>query len=186
MEQIKNFPYSSIVGALQYQSTIRPNKRAILYPDPKSNSTKYASLTFEEFNNITNHLAEQIQTNLPSGDSITCALLAHGGIEYLLFQYALLKIENVIMFPISPRNSSSAIEHLFHETKTKFLVTTSFYLPIIDRIKQENNKLTSLKVLLFDTKEYQIEQLLKFKHSIIKPIIYNKQELNKVVMIFHR
>jgi acyl-CoA synthetase (AMP-forming)/AMP-acid ligase II len=190
MEQLNNLPYSSIADALQYQSEIRPDKLVILYPDPKKNSTEYASLTYQQFNHITNYLAEKIRINLPLEESVTCGLLAVGGIEYFLSQYALLKIENVIMFPISPRNSQSAIEHLLRETKTKLLLTTSQYLPMIDLIKQQNNEFQSLKILLFDSEQFQIEELLKNKDSIssnsIKQRINNKEELNKVVIILHR
>ena len=190
MEEIKNLPYSSIVGALQYQCEIRPNKHAILYPDPKTNSTEYASLTFKQFNSITDHLASKLQANFPSKESITCAILAIGGIEYLLFQYALLKIENVTMFPISPKNSQSAIEFLVKETKTEFLLTTSLYLPVIHWIKQQNNEFQTLQVLLFDSDLFQIKDLITNKDSIesnsMKQITNNKDKLNKVVMIFHR
>jgi len=182
MEEILNLPYSSIADALQYQSEIRPDKIAILYPDPKTNSTEYASLTYKQFNNITNYLAEKIGNYFSSEESITCAILAVGGIEYFLSQYALLKIENVIMFPISPRNSQSAIEHLLKETKTKVLLTTSQYLSMIN---QDNYQ---LQILLLDSELFQIEELLKYKdiEYSIKQIKNNKEELNKVVVILHR
>jgi acyl-CoA synthetase (AMP-forming)/AMP-acid ligase II len=182
MEEILNLPYSSIADALQYQSEIRPDKLGILYPDPQTNSTEYASLTYKQFNNITNYLAEKIGNYFSSEETITCAILAVGGIEYLLSQYALLKIENVIMFPISPRNSQSAIEHLLKETKTKILLTTSQYLSMI---KQDNYQ---LQILLLDSELFQIEELLKIKdiEYSTKQIKNNKEELNKVVVILHR
>jgi acyl-CoA synthetase (AMP-forming)/AMP-acid ligase II len=197
MEEVEKLPYSSIAGALQYQSEIRPNKLALLYPDPNENFTKYASLTYEEYNNITNHLAAQIFNSFPSFSSderITCALLAVGGIEYLLSQYALLKLPNVIMFPISTRNSQSAIEHLLKETQTTILLTTSQFYPMIKTIQQQQqSQFQSLKVLLLDSEQFQMKELLKYKDkkssttsNIIQSKKTNNEELNKVVVILHR
>jgi acyl-CoA synthetase (AMP-forming)/AMP-acid ligase II len=188
MEEVEKLPYSSIAGALQYQSEIRPNKPALLYPDPNENFTKYASLTYEEYNNITNHLAAQIFNSFSSFSSderITCALLAVGGIEYLLSQYALLKLPNVIIFPISTRNSQSAIEHLLKETQTNLLLTTSQFYPMIKTI----NQFQSLKILFLDSEQFKIKELLKYKNkksSIISNRIKSNEELNKVVIILHR
>ena len=188
MEQLKKLPYSSVVGALQYQSETRPNKRAILYPDPNENFTKYASLTYREYNNITNHLAEEILNHFPSlssNERITCALLGNGGIEYLLSEYALLKIPNAIVFPISIRNSQSGLEHLLKETETKLLLTTSLYLPMIQIIQQE---LKDFKVLLLDSELFHIKNLLKYKDNNSSNISNRKtgEELNQIVVILHR
>jgi len=193
MEQLKNLPFSSIVGALEYQAQMRPEKIAILYPDPDTNSTEYASLTYKQYNNVTNQLAERICKYLPSvssNESITCGLLSVGGIEYLLSQYALLKLSNVIMFPISARNSEAAVEHLVKETKTILLLTTSQYLPMINKIQQQ---FESLKVLLLDSEEFTIEELLKNKDiecSVTSGVINLKrsreEEFNKIVVILHR
>jgi len=193
MEQFENLPFSSIAGALEYQAQMRPEKTAILYPDPNRNSTEYASLTYKEYNNVLNYLAEKIAKNFPSSSSnelITCGLLAVGGIEYLLSQYALLKLENVIMFPISARNSQSAIEHLLKETKTALLLTTSQYLPMIETIKQQQQQFQSLKVLLLDSDEFKSEELLKNKDTFTSSINHVRkksyEEFNKVVVILHR
>jgi len=193
MEQLKNLPFSSIVGALEYQAQMRPEKIAILYPDPDTNSTEYASLTYKQYNNVTNQLAERICKYLPSvssSESITCGLLSVGGIEYLLSQYALLKLSNVIMFPISARNSEAAVEHLIKETKTILLLTTSQYLPMIKKIQQQ---FEFLKILLLDSEEFKIEELLKNKDvecSVTSDAITLKksseEELNKIVVILHR
>jgi acyl-CoA synthetase (AMP-forming)/AMP-acid ligase II len=193
MEELENVPFSSIVGALEYQAQMRPEKSAILYPDPNRNSTEYASLTYKQYNNVTNHLAEKICKYLPpfsENESITCGLLSVGGIEYLLSQYALLKLSNVIMFPISARNSEAAVEHLIKETKTILLLTTSQYLPMIKKIQQQ---FESLKILLLDSEEFKIEELLKNKDiecSVTSGVITLKrsreEELNKIVLILHR
>ncbi|UJR29759.1 hypothetical protein I4U23_017307 [Adineta vaga] len=189
MDYLENLPFSSISGALEYQSEQKPNNLAILYPDPDQNYHEYASLTYKQYNNLTNHLAEKISSYLPnlsSNQSITCGLLSNGGIEYLLCQYSLLKLSNVIMFPISARNSPSAIEHLLKETQTCLLITTSFYLPMIKTIQQENSQLQSLKILLLDSEEFLIENLLKLKdvQSTFKSK-HNSNQLNQVVVILH-
>ena len=197
MDQVRNLPYSSISGALQHQSKTRPDKRAILYPDSNKNCLEYASLTYKEYDNITNHLAEKLAEYLSdysSEEPITCALLSVGGIEYLLSQYALLKLSNVIMFPISARNSPGAIEHLLKETKTKLLLTTSIYFPIIKTIQQQQqNQLKDLQILLLDGEQIHIQQLLNNKHlsylnksNLIKQRNKSEEELNKVVIILHR
>ncbi|CAF0981994.1 unnamed protein product [Adineta steineri] len=195
MEFLQQLPYSSIAGALEYQAQTKPEKTAILYPDLNKDSREYASLTYKQYNNVTNYLAEKISKHLPNSSSnelLTCGLLAIGGLEYLLSQYALLKLPNVIMFPISARNSQAAIEHLLKETKTVVLLTTSQYLPVIKTIQQEQKELQSLKILLLDSEDFQIEEILKNKdieYSISTSVntIEKKKddELNKVVVILH-
>jgi acyl-CoA synthetase (AMP-forming)/AMP-acid ligase II len=196
MEELRNLPFSSISGALQYQAQTRPEKIAVLYPDPNTNSSEYASLTYRQYNNVTNYLAEKLSKYIlcsSSNESVTCAILAVGGLEYLLSQYALLKLDNVIMFPISARNSQLAVEHLLKETKTVLLLTTSQYLPMIKTIQQEQEQLQSLKVLLLDSEEFQNEELLKNK-DVECPLTSNDittdknrdDQLNKVVVILHR
>ena len=196
MEELDKLPFSSIAGALQYQSNIRPDKRAILYPDPDRNFNEYASLTYKEYDNITNELAERISSCFPScsnDETITCATLAVGGIEYLLSQYALLKLSNVIMFPISARNSRAAIEHLLRESRTNILLTTSQFAPMIETIQKEQKQFQSLIVLLLESEQLQIGELLKNK-TIQYPIKSNRielrkknsEELNRVVVILHR
>jgi acyl-CoA synthetase (AMP-forming)/AMP-acid ligase II len=195
MEQLKNLPFSSIADALEYQARTRPEKTAILYPDSNTNSTEYASLTYRQYNNVLGHLAEKISKYLPSSSSnepITCGLLAVGGIEYILSQYALLKLYNVIMFPISARNSPAAVEHLLKETKTALLLTTSQYLPMIQTIQQQE-EFQSMTVLLLDSDEFNTEQLLMKKDvqcTMTSDMITRREksdeELNKVVIILHR
>lgn len=127
MKLLENLPFTSIIGALDYQARTQPNKIGVLYPEPKSDATEYASLTYQRYNNVVNHFADKIVEYLPSSsaESITCGILAVGGIEYLLSQYALLKIPNVIMFPFSYRNSPEAVEHLIRETKVALILTIS-------------------------------------------------------------
>ncbi|CAF1303367.1 unnamed protein product [Rotaria sordida] len=195
MEYLRNLPFSSIGGALEYQAETIPEKTAVLYPDPNTNSTEYASLTYRQFNNVVNSLAEKLSKYFPfspSNESITCALLSVGGIEYLLSQYALLKINNVIIFPISARNSQAAVEHLLRETKTSFLLITSQYLPMIKTIEQQQ-EFKSMKVLLLDSDQFKIEELLKnkdVKYPMTSDLITMREkggdeELNKVVVILH-
>ena len=198
MEQLKKFPFSSIAGALEYQADARPEERAILYPDPGTHSTEYASLTYRQYNNVTNHLAEKIVKHLPpsysstSNELVTCGLLAVGGLEYLLSQFALLKLANVIMFPISARNSPAAVEHLLRETKTALLLTTSQYQPMIQKLQQQE-EFQSLKVLLLDSDEFNMEKLLQNKDQACEMISCgvpfkkkDDEDLEKIVVILHR
>jgi acyl-CoA synthetase (AMP-forming)/AMP-acid ligase II len=195
MEQLEKLPYSSIAGALKYQAEVRPEKCAILYPDPQTNWREYGSLTYRQYNNVTNYLAKEISKYFSlcsSEGTVTCGLLAVGGLEYLLSQYALLKLDNVILFPISARNSQPAVEHLLRETKTTCLLTTSQYLPMIKTI-QEQQEFQSLKILLLDSEQFKTEELLKHKDfechlttNVIREKTNQTEELNKVVIILHR
>ncbi|CAF1201024.1 unnamed protein product [Adineta ricciae] len=191
MDFLENLPFSSIIGALEYQSQVKPTNQAILYPDSTKNSTEYASLTYKQFNNLTNHLAEKISEYLPKtslNESITCALLSIGGLEYLLSQYALLKLPHVIMFPLSSRNSSAAIEYLLKETKTYLLLTTTLYLPMIKIIQENNQQLQSMKIILLDQNEFLVENLLKNKDiqsSFSSKIVKSNEELSRIVVILH-
>ena len=147
-DRVRSLPFSSIAGALEYQAQTRPEKTAILYPDPSKDSREYTSLTYRQYNNVVNDVADKISKYLPcssSDESVTCGLLAVGGIEYIVSQYALLKVPNAIMFPISARNSQAAIEHLMRETKTVLLITTLAYLPMV-KILQEKGDWTEISL----------------------------------------
>jgi acyl-CoA synthetase (AMP-forming)/AMP-acid ligase II len=69
-----------MAGALEYQSEVRPNKTAILYPDSEKDWTEYASLTYSQYNNVVYHLAERIGESVsllcPSNESVTCGILS--------------------------------------------------------------------------------------------------------------
>lgn len=196
MEYLDILPYSSMAGALEYQAATRPEKVALLYPDPTANYGEYASLTYYECNNVVNHLAEKLHRYLPSPSSAepqTCALLLAGGLEYLLSQYAVLKLGNVVMFPISTRNSPAAIEHLLKETKTRLLVTISLFAPMIQTIQEQQKELQPFTVVLLDSEEFRIEDLLRKKDvpcsvtsSTVAAKRNRKQELNRVAVILHR
>ena len=196
MEQLEQLPFSSLTGALQYQARTRPNKTAILYPDPKSNWKEYSTLTYKQYDNITNHLAESISEYFPSLSSsietITCGLLAADNIKYLLSEYALLKLPNVIMFPISSRNSQAAVEHLLKETKTSLLLISSQYVSMVEIIRQKE-EFQHLKVLLLDSDKFDFEKILEKKdiecNMTFKSVFIgekNDEDLNKKVMIIHR
>lgn len=164
MEELKSLPFASIIAALEYQAEINANRTALLYPDPKENFTTYASLNYKQYNNLVNHLAVKISEYLPissvtSDEKIVCGLLGSGGTDYLLAQLALLKLPNVVMFPISPRNSQAAVEHLIRMTNTRLLLTFSSHLPMIETIR-EQEEFESLKVLQLDSDEFHLEQLL--------------------------
>ena len=196
MEQLSQLPYSTIIGGLEHRAQASPNKPAILYPDASKNFTEYASLTFKQYNNVVNHLAEKIYKALPTStsldESMTCGILATGGIEYLLSEYALLKIPNVIMFPISARNSPAAIEHLIRETKTILILTTRLHVPVLDKIR-EQEEFRSLQVIVLNEGDFVIEEMLQRKDDEcvtapeeLKMRVKNDGDLSKVVMILHR
>jgi long-subunit acyl-CoA synthetase (AMP-forming) len=185
MEHLNNLPYHSIRDALEYQAQLHGDNNAILYPDE---NVQYSYLTYKQYNNIVNHIADEISKTIRLNDSVTIELLFNGGIEYLLYEYAVLKIENVIMFPISTKNSQSALEHLFRETNTKILLTTKQYLPVIELIQLEE-EFYSLQVLLIDSEQFEIKNFLEKKDQISsfqKSISMNNEEVNQVVVILHR
>lgn len=195
MEHLLNLPSSSVIGMLEYQSKAKSENNAVLYPDPDQHSREYATLTYRQYNNAVNNLANKISKYLPSTsskESMTCALLATGGVEYLLSQYALLKIPNVIMFPISARNSQAAVEHLLRETKTILLITTEQYLPMVNTIR-EKEEFQSIQVIVWEQNEFKIKEVLNSKddecHLNFDNTDLGKNRieiLNKVVVILHR
>ena len=167
MDELKKLPFASIIGALEYQATINADRTALLYPDAQQDYTTYASLTYRQYNNLVDHLAARISTHLPTAlagadEKIVCGLLGPGGTDYLLAQLALLKLPNVVMFPISPRNSQAAVEHLIRLTNTRMLLTFTPYLPLVETI-QGLDEFRSLQVLLLDHDEFHLEQLLSKK-----------------------
>ena len=199
MEQLLQLPYSTLIGGLEYRAQVSADKTALLYPDANKNYTEYASLTYKQYNNVVNHLANKIYNLLPATTSndastpaVTCGILATGGIEYLLSEYALMKIPNVVMFPISARNSQAAIEHLIRETKVILILTTRQYVPTLETI-QAQEEFGSLKVVVLNEGEFDIEEMLKRKDeecvTAPKALVMREKnvgDLNKVVMILHR
>lgn len=197
MDLVRELPFSSLAGALRYRAAETPNKVALLYPDPAKQSTEYTVLTFRQYDNVTNRLAQKIDEYLTiarsTEETLTCAILATGGIEYLLCQYALLKLQNVVMFPISSRNSQPATEHLLRETKTVLLITTKLFLPLIENIRQKD-EFQSLIVLCID-QDFHVEHFLAEKDRafdtehfthLVPMKIPNDDEINRTVVILHR
>jgi acyl-CoA synthetase (AMP-forming)/AMP-acid ligase II len=190
MNFLQTLPYTSIIGALEYQALHRPEKTAILYPDRQCRA--YASLNYRQYNNIVGHLAKKLHERIFS-TSATCALLAVGGIDYLLAQYACLKLPHTIMFPISARNSPAAVEHLLRETKTSLLLTNSSYLPMIRSI-QSLEEFQSLQVLLLDGDELCIDELLQNGKDVPCDDMFCSRsideqvpsEIDRIVVILHR
>ena len=199
MDELKSLPFASIIGALEYRAASHAERTALLYPDAQQDYTAYASLTYRQYNNLVDHLASKISNHLPTtsvgaDEKIVCGVLGPGGTDYLLAQLALLKLPNVVMFPISPRNSQAAVEHLLRLTETKLLLTFTSYLPLVETI-QELDEFRSLKVLLLDSDEFHLEKLLSKKDQVcdFEPPAMAMMEkrkrsdhANNVVIILHR
>lgn len=197
MDELHALPYTSISGALEYHARVRAEKPALLYPDAERNFAEYASFTYEQLNRLVHHLAKRIVERLPeisavTDQPVTCGILAAGGMEYLLCQLALLKLPNVILFPISSRNSQAAVEHLIRKTKTMVLFTVAHFLPMVTSI-QEQEEFQCLKVLLFDSEAFDMQGILQKKDepceidsSSIMTKAGENDSLNRVVIILHR
>ncbi|CAF1244485.1 unnamed protein product [Didymodactylos carnosus] len=144
MDILSNLPYKSIANILEHQSFKRPDKLSLLYPDP-ADSTQYLSLTYRQLNRITNYLSSKLSNHFVSLPTTTVVcILGNSDVRYLLMIYSLLKIKNIIVFPLSINNSKGAYEHLLNVTCATHLFTTEEYY---DRIQDINY---ALKVIKFD------------------------------------
>ncbi|CAF0954297.1 unnamed protein product, partial [Didymodactylos carnosus] len=168
---------SSAIGQiLEYQASQRPNHLCLLYPDLSFNFTQYASLTYAQVNNITNNLAEQFSQYISQKDMPVVCLLANNNVDCLLMLYALLKL-NIIVFPLSTRNSQAAIVHLVNETQASHLFTTEQYSSIAEQFKDSTTKIVKLdKLNLNDLQQQSTSSFQKWVET----------EEDRIRMIFHR
>ena len=176
------FRFSSITDMLEKQAQLRAHQDCLLYPD-QTDSHKYATLTYKQLNEVTNHIAEkfaaQIQCSSSNETPVVC-LLANSDVSYLLSIYALLKL-NVIVFPLSIRNSDAALVHLLKNSKASYLFYSNQYSAVTTKINVEFGSAIKLHSL----EEVRIAELLHLGESSFKPTSA-VDEVEQVRIIFHR
>jgi acyl-CoA synthetase (AMP-forming)/AMP-acid ligase II len=177
-----HFRFSSITGMLQEQAQSRAHQTCLLYPDQTDPHT-YATLTYKQLNEVTNHIAQKFAAQVecsPTNEVPIVCLLANSNVSYLLSIYALLKL-NVIVYPLSIRNSDAAILHLLENSHVSHLFYSNQYSPVVMKIDAKFG--STIKLHLFE--EIRIAELLELGESSFKPTAA-MDELEQVRIIFHR
>ncbi|CAF1427608.1 unnamed protein product [Adineta steineri] len=171
------FRFSSIADMLQKHAQNRSDEKCLYYPN-KSQSDSYASLTFKQFNEVTNHLAKRfsniIRQKETNRNPVVC-ILANSDVDYLLTTYALFKL-NVVVFPLSIRNSDAAIKHLLEKSNASYL----FYSKAFSSVATTFDSIINLHQM----EELNISELLDYKESSFKPEI-DTDEIDRICIIFH-
>jgi acyl-CoA synthetase (AMP-forming)/AMP-acid ligase II len=177
-----HFRFSSITDMLEKQAQSRAHQSCLLYPD-QIDPHKYATLTYKQLNEVTNHVAQkfaaQIECSCTNETPVVC-LLANSNVSYLLSIYALLKL-NVIVFPLSIRNSDAAIVHLLKNANVSHLFYSNQYSPVAMKIDVKFG--STIKLHSFE--EIRIAELLELGESSFKSTA-GMDELEQIRIIFHR
>lgn len=159
-----------------------PDHICLYYPDQEKSHT-YSTLTYKQFNEATNHLAQKFLMILDKDETdetpIVC-LLANSDINYLLTIYALFKL-NVIIYPLSIRNSEAAIIHLLEKSNVSHLFYSDEFSSIASNVRIEFGS----KVSLHQMKEINVVQLVSYGKSSFESKA-DIDELDRIRMIFHR
>jgi acyl-CoA synthetase (AMP-forming)/AMP-acid ligase II len=170
--------FTSIADMLNKHAQNQPNKQCLYYPDQSQLHT-YATLTFKQFNEYTDHLAEKfsdiVGQNQTNETPVVC-LLANSNANYLLTIYALFKL-NVTVFPLSIRNSNAAIKHLLEKSNASYLFYSGEF----------SSTATSFgsSVTLYQMEEMNFNQPLTHRQSTFRSTT-DTNELDRICIIFHR
>ena len=92
----------------------------------------------------------------------------------------MLKLD-VIVFPLSIRNSEAAIMHLLQKSNASHLFYSNEYLPLAMKINEEFGE----KLKLYAFQDICIATLTQLEESTFKPIA-DVDELERIRIIFHR
>lgn len=191
------YPYSSLVDMLAYQVGQRPDQCCLLYPHPLR-TNRYMSITYKQFDTLLNRLASKLLTILPdlndtrSGifQTPVVSLLANSDVNYLLMIYSLLKLD-IVVFPLSTRNDTEAIQHLIEKADSKYLFVSSQYLKTAEDAKTNLNSSFHIQILddLYLTNDellHQREEPSDQFFSERQPSLKKEDELERAPLIFHR
>jgi acyl-CoA synthetase (AMP-forming)/AMP-acid ligase II len=170
--------FSSIADMLEKHAQNHSDQVCLYYPDQMESDT-YAALTFNQLNNVTNYLAKKFSavfSQNQSNESPIVCLLGYSNANYLLTIYALFKLD-VIIFPLSIRNSAAAIKHLLETSNASYL----FYS---DEFSSKINSFDS-SISLHRMEEMNIAQLISHTKSSFE-LKSDPNELDRIRIIFHR
>ena len=176
-----NLRFLSITDMLHRQAQDRSDHICFYYPNP-TDPYAYATLTYKQFNDITNRLAQKLMGlfNLNQNDEVpVVALLSNSSVSYLLTIYALVKL-HVIIYPLSIRNSEAAIMHLLKQSNVIHLFYSNDFSVMADKVR---TNLSSVESHLI--KDISIVELLQCKELTFE-LKLNINELDQVSFIMHR
>ena len=177
-----NFRFSSIIDMLEKQAESLSNQVCLLYPN-QTNPKIYATLTYKQLNEVTNHIAEKCFSHInsnSSGKKMVICCLANSNVNYLLSIIALLKLE-VIVFSLSIRNSEAALIHLLEKSNASYLFYDEQYSSIATKITATFGSTIALHQL----ENICISELINLENSTFKPMT-TQHDIDQCQIIFHR
>lgn len=177
-----SFRFASIIDMLNKQAETHSNDTYLLYPSEEDPQT-YAQLNYKQFNDVTSHLADKLSIHVretPMSTRPVVCLLANNDASYLLTIYALFKLD-VIVFPISTRNSEEAILHLLEKSHASYLFYSKEYFSMVPRINATFGSALQLQNL----EPVNIGSIVKLGESKFKSQ-FDNNDLDKICIIFHR
>ena len=170
--------FSSIADMLEKHAKNRPDHPCLYYPD-QADSDTYATLTYKQLNEVTNYLAEKFSAVLGQFQTNECpvvCLLANSNVNYLLTIYALFKLD-VVVFPLSIRNSEAATKHLLEITKASYLFYSDEFSAMVKSFDSETR--------LYQMEEMTIAELITHEKSTFRSSA-DINKLDQIQIIFHR
>ncbi|KAG2226546.1 hypothetical protein INT45_005032, partial [Circinella minor] len=188
--------YGSLIEMFQDRVSHYGDKICIRYQNQQhfnntTSSVEFETLTFNQVDMISTYFAEEWGSELTD---VSCvAYILDDPVVSLLTILAILKLRRTV-FPISTRNSESAIVHLLEKTQTGYLITSEKYRHIAQKCRattaaqqqedtsnnMDNKSEIGLRVLPLFSKDMVLN--LAFQHSSInnnKNNIYSKATTTK-------
>lgn len=178
----KHLRFTSFVDMLKKQAK-NHSKRICLYYPEKADPSQYATLTYEQLDDVTDHLAEKfalLVEKKSSGEVPVVCLLANSSPDYLLTVFALLKLD-VIVYPLSIRNSEAAIMYLLEKSSVSYLFYSDEYSAMRDAAA---TKLGSV-ITMHRMESIEITELVQAGHSNFNSKM-DIDQLDQIRFIFHR
>lgn len=130
------------------------------YPDVEAIIFNDAALTFEEFNNKVNKLANGLKMiGIDRGDLVMVQL--SNGPEIIISHYAIIKI-GAIAIPLNVMYQAMEISYIGKDTGAKAIIVKAGFLPLLEKIGPD---LPDLKHIILVGDE-AVENTHQFKHLI--------------------
>lgn len=147
----ENFPQTKTINQLiEEQADLFPDNIALIFKDTK--------LTYKEFNEKANRLADYIKQNYNIKPDTPIGLFLDRSEYMLIAIFAVLKAGGAYV-PIELTYPKERIEYILEDTKINLMLTNSIY-----EEKFNNEKLAGIKILSVDSSELQ-KQLLTYSFS---------------------
>lgn len=133
-------PLRITLGDLQHQCARKFAERPFL-----TMAQTGVTLSYSEFEQLTNQLAHGLLEYYPDGLNYV-AILTDNGVEYLAASYALKKI-NAVEVSINCAMKGASLARMLEQTQARVLITSRAYLESLDQVRDDIPHLQSLLMI---------------------------------------